>query len=177
MSHKVQETPVLHEVSMLGFGTMIARCCSGFIECPVELLKVKNIIHFLFCLTLCGVWTTSSFFFKPFHEMVIEATAKADIAKMTLILKVLGNARHPASIKYITKFLPVFGNQIPLFPMRVQVVAILALKAIAKKEPKLVSQIFLSHALLRHTDCRLLQLFPLPVPGTHLPECFRYLLV
>ncbi|XP_050959598.1 vitellogenin [Labeo rohita] len=118
LSHKVQETPVLHEVSMLGFGTMIARCCSGFIECPVELLK-------------------------PFHEMVIEATAKADIAKMTLILKVLGNARHPASIKYITKFLPVFGNQIPLFPMRVQVVAILALKAIAKKEPKLVQNVVL----------------------------------
>lgn len=96
--------------------------------------------------------------FEPFHETVIEVTAKADIAEIILILKVLGNAGHPASIKYITKFLPIFRNQIPLFPMRVQVGAVLALKAIAKKEPKLVSQIFFSHALLCHTDCELLQL-------------------
>lgn len=87
---------------------------------------------------MCGVWTTF-FYFKPFHEIVIEATAKADTSEMTLILKVLGNAGQPASIKYITKFLPVFGNQILLFPMRVQVGAVLALKVIAKKEPKLVS--------------------------------------
>jgi len=59
-----------------------------------------------------------------------------------LILKVLGNAGHPASIKYFTKFLPIFGTQIPTFPLRVQVCAILALKTVAKKEPKLVSQRF-----------------------------------
>lgn len=69
-------------------------------------------------------------------------TAETDIADITLFLKVLGNAGHPASIKYITKFLPLFGTQIPNFPLRVQVGAILALKAVAKKEPKLVSQIF-----------------------------------
>ncbi|XP_042567868.1 vitellogenin isoform X2 [Cyprinus carpio] len=118
LSHKVQETPVLRKVAMLGYGTMIARYCSGSLECPVELLK-------------------------PFHEIVIEATAKADTSEMTLILKVLGNAGHPASIKYITKFLPVFGNQILLFPMRVQVGAVLALKVIAKKEPKLVQNVVL----------------------------------
>ncbi|KAL1251197.1 hypothetical protein QQF64_018993 [Cirrhinus molitorella] len=118
LSHKVQETPVLRKIAMLGYGTMISRYCSGSLECPVELLR-------------------------PFHEMVIQATAKADIAEIILILKVLGNAGHPASIKYITKFLPVFGNQIPLSPMRVQVGAILALKAIAKKEPKLVQNVVL----------------------------------
>ncbi|XP_073699963.1 vitellogenin [Garra rufa] len=118
LSHKVQETPVLRKVALLGYGTIIARYCSESLECPVEILK-------------------------PFHEMVIEATAKADFAEMTLILKVLGNAGHPASIKYITKFLPIFGNQIPLFPMRVQVGAILALKAVAKKEPKLVQNVVL----------------------------------
>ncbi|KAF4097788.1 hypothetical protein G5714_021796 [Onychostoma macrolepis] len=118
LSHKVQETPVLRKVAMLGYGTMIARYCSGSLECPVELLK-------------------------PFHETVIEVTAKADIAEVILLLKVLGNAGHPASIKYITKFLPVSGNQIPLFPMRVQVGAVLALKTIAKKEPKLVQNVVL----------------------------------
>uniref|UniRef100_A0A8C1M9C2 Si:dkey-4c23.3 n=1 Tax=Cyprinus carpio TaxID=7962 RepID=A0A8C1M9C2_CYPCA len=39
--------------------------------------------------------------------------------------------------------LPVFGNQILLFPMRVQVGAVLALKVIAKKEPKLVQNVVL----------------------------------
>uniref|UniRef100_A0A673KR31 Vitellogenin-like n=1 Tax=Sinocyclocheilus rhinocerous TaxID=307959 RepID=A0A673KR31_9TELE len=118
LSHKVQETPVLRKVAMLGYGTMIARYCSGSLECPVELLK-------------------------PFHETVIEVTAKADIAEIILILKVLGNAGHPASIKYITKFLPVFGNQIPLFPIMGAMGAILALKAVAKKEPKLVQNVVL----------------------------------
>ncbi|XP_026091760.1 vitellogenin [Carassius auratus] len=132
LSHKVQETPVLRKVAMLGYGTMIARYCSGSLECPVELLK-------------------------PFHEIVIEATAKADTSEMTLILKVLGNAGQPASIKYITKFLPVFGNRIHLFPKRVQVGAVLALKAIAKKEPKMVQnvvlQIFLNKDL--HPELRM----------------------
>ncbi|XP_043079840.1 vitellogenin [Puntigrus tetrazona] len=118
LSHKVQETPVLRKVAMLGYGTMIARYCSRSLECPVDLLK-------------------------PFHETIPEATAKADIAEIILILKVLGNAGHPASIKYITKFLPVFGNHIHLFPTRVQVGAVLALKAIAKKEPKLIQNIVL----------------------------------
>ncbi|XP_048022033.1 vitellogenin isoform X2 [Megalobrama amblycephala] len=118
LSHKVQETPVLRDVAMLGYGTMINRYCSGALECPVETLK-------------------------PIHEIVTEVTAETDIAEITLILKVLGNAGHPASIKYITKFLPLFGNQIPNFPLRVQVGAILALKAVAKKEPKLVQNVVL----------------------------------
>lgn len=107
---------------------------------------------------MCGVWTTSSFFqaLPPFR--VIEVAAKPDIAEIILILKVLGNAGHPASIKYITNLIPVFGKQIPLLHMRVQVGAVLALRAIAKKEHRLVSQIFLSHALLCHTDCELPQL-------------------
>nr|APB93354.1 vitellogenin 3 [Ctenopharyngodon idella] len=132
LSHKVQETPILRDVAMLGYGTMINRYCSGAPECPVELLK-------------------------PIHEIVTEATAKTDIAEITLILKVLGNAGHPASIKYITKFLPLFGTQIPHFPLRVQVGAILTLKAVAKKEPKLVQnavlQIFVNKDL--HPELRM----------------------
>lgn len=45
LSHKVQETPVLRDVAMLGYGTMIARYCSDALECPVELLKVKTILN------------------------------------------------------------------------------------------------------------------------------------
>ncbi|XP_056303589.1 vitellogenin [Danio aesculapii] len=133
LHHKVQETPVLREIVMLGYGTMIARYCSGALECPVELLK-------------------------HIHEIATKVSAKADIAEITLILKVLGNAAHPASIKYITKFLPIFGTHIPQFPMRVQVDAILTLKALAKKESKqvqnVVLQIFLNKDL--HPELRML---------------------
>nr|XP_021325376.1 vitellogenin [Danio rerio]XP_021330153.1 vitellogenin [Danio rerio] len=133
LHHKVQETPVLREIAMLGYGTMIARYCSGALECPVELLK-------------------------HIHEIATKVSAKADIAEITLILKVLGNAAHPASIKYITKFLPIFGTHIHQFPMRVQVDAILTLKALAKKESKqvlnVVLQLFLNKDL--HPELRML---------------------
>ncbi|XP_016298359.1 vitellogenin [Sinocyclocheilus anshuiensis] len=48
LSNKVQETPVLRKVAMLGYGTMIARYCSGSLECPVELLKVQNVVLQIF---------------------------------------------------------------------------------------------------------------------------------
>lgn len=82
---------------------------------------------------ICGD-KTGKFFLKPIHDIAAEVAAKADIAGITLILKVLGNAGHPASIKPIVKILSS-----PAFPLKVQVDAILALKVIAKKEPKQVS--------------------------------------
>lgn len=78
------------------------------------------------------------FFLKPIHDIAAEVTAKADVSAMTLILKVLGNAGQPASIKPIKKILSTSA-----FPLKVQVNAILALKVIAKKEHKQVS-----HAML-----------------------------
>ena len=51
----------------------------------------------------------------------------------------MGNAGHPASLKPIMKILPGFGSAADALPIRVQVDAILALRSIAKKEPKLVS--------------------------------------
>ncbi|XP_055073124.2 vitellogenin isoform X2 [Misgurnus anguillicaudatus] len=113
LSHKVQQIPGLREIAMLGYGTVIARYCAGAHVCPVELLK-------------------------PIHDIAAEVTAKNDIAEITLILKVLGNACHPASIKPIVKILSTSA-----FPLKVQVDAILALKAIAKKEPKQVQEVVL----------------------------------
>lgn len=51
----------------------------------------------------------------------------------------MGNAGHPASLKTIMKLLPGFGNAADAVPLRVQIDAILALRNIAKKEPKMVS--------------------------------------
>ena len=43
MAHhrKVQVHPVLREIAMLGYGTMIAKYCAAVPTCPAELLKVN----------------------------------------------------------------------------------------------------------------------------------------
>lgn len=58
-----------------------------------------------------------------------------------MVLKALGNAGHPASIKPITKLLPVFGTAAAALPLRVQADAVLALRNIAKREPRMVSTV------------------------------------
>ncbi|KAA0712317.1 Vitellogenin [Triplophysa tibetana] len=113
LSQKVQQIPGVRNIAMLGYGTMIARYCAEAAVCPVELLK-------------------------PIHDIAAEVTAKADVSAMTLILKVLGNAGQPASIKPIVKILSTTA-----FPLNIQVNAILALKAIAKKEHKQVQEVVL----------------------------------
>lgn len=75
---------------------------------------------------------------QPIHNLVVEAVAKGEIEELVLLLKVLGNAGHPASLKTITKLLPVFGTAAAALPLRVQADAILALRNIAKKEPRMV---------------------------------------
>ncbi|XP_063057813.1 vitellogenin-like [Engraulis encrasicolus] len=135
LHHKVQEQPVLREITMLGYGTMIAKFCAAVPTCPAELLK-------------------------PIHDRVAEAIAKADIAEITLLIKVLGNAGHPASLKPIMKILPGFGSAAAALPVRAQVDVILALRNIAKRDPKLVQpvalQLFMDktlHPELRMVSC------------------------
>ncbi len=76
---------------------------------------------------------------QPIHEIAAEAIAKNNIPEITLALKVLGNAGHPASLKPIMKLLPGLKTADTSLPLRVHVDAILALRNIAKKEPKLVN--------------------------------------
>lgn len=74
------------------------------------------------------------------HDLLGEAVAKRDIQDIIMYLKVLGNAGLPSSIKPITKILPiVHGTTAASLPMRVHMEAILALRNIAKKEPKMVN--------------------------------------
>ncbi|GAA6110059.1 vitellogenin-like isoform X1, partial [Tachysurus ichikawai] len=111
---KVKNIPVLRDVIMLGYGSMIAKYCSEVPTCPADLLK-------------------------PIHERAAEAISKGEIREITLALKVMGNAGHPASLKTIMKVLPGFGSAAAAVPLRVQIDAILALRNIAKNEPKMVS--------------------------------------
>lgn len=40
MTPKVQESPFLHEIAMLGFGTIIDKYCADHPTCPAELVRV-----------------------------------------------------------------------------------------------------------------------------------------
>lgn len=69
----------------------------------------------------------------------VEAIAKRNFEEIAMPLKVLGNAGHPASLKPIMKLLPGFGTAAATLPLRIQADAILAMRNIAKKEPRMVS--------------------------------------
>ncbi|XP_051763594.1 vitellogenin-like [Ctenopharyngodon idella] len=132
MHEKIATIPALREVVMLGYGSMIAKHCVAVPTCPAELLR-------------------------PIHEIAAEAISKNDIPEITLALKVLGNAGHPASLKPIMKLLPGLRTAAAAVPIRVQVDAILALRNIAKKEPKLVQPVALQLVLDRalHPEVRM----------------------
>ncbi|XP_018528704.1 vitellogenin-2 [Lates calcarifer] len=132
MNHKIQENPVLREIVMLGYGTLVAKYCVENPTCPAELVR-------------------------PIHEIAIQAVARGESEELIVALKVLGNAGHPASLKPIMKFLPGFGSAAANLPHRVHVDAALALRNIAKKEPKMVQevavQLFMDKAL--HAELRM----------------------
>uniref|UniRef100_A0AAR2K7R8 Vitellogenin domain-containing protein n=1 Tax=Pygocentrus nattereri TaxID=42514 RepID=A0AAR2K7R8_PYGNA len=117
-SPKISAMPALREVIMLGYGSMVAKYCAEVHTCSADHLK-------------------------PVHDNAAEAIAKGEISEISLALKVLGNAGHPASLKPIMKLLPGFGSAAAAMPTRVHVDAILALRNIAKKEPKLVQPVAL----------------------------------
>uniref|UniRef100_A0A4W4F0V7 Vitellogenin domain-containing protein n=1 Tax=Electrophorus electricus TaxID=8005 RepID=A0A4W4F0V7_ELEEL len=138
LNPKLKSIPLLREMVMLGYGSMIARYCAGVPSCPADLMK-------------------------PIHDIVAGAISRADIREITLALKVLGNAGHPSSLKPIMKLLPGFGTAAANVPMRVQVDAVLALRRIAKREPNMVQSVALQlfmdktlHPELRMVACILL---------------------
>lgn len=80
---------------------------------------------------------------QPIHEIAVQAVASGEIEEVVVALKVLGNAGHPSSLKPIMKLLPGFGSAAASLPLRVHIDAVLALRNIAKKEPKMVRLHFL----------------------------------
>ncbi|XP_066503870.1 vitellogenin-like [Hoplias malabaricus] len=118
LSPKVKAVPVVRDMIMLAYGSMVARYCAEVPTCSADLLK-------------------------PVHDLAAEAISKAEIPEITLSLKVLGNAGHPASLKPIMKLLPRFGSAAATMPARIQVDAIFALRNIVKREPKLVQPVVL----------------------------------
>nr|AWI62945.1 VtgAa [Scophthalmus maximus] len=133
VSTKIQEQPVLREIVLLGYGTMVSKYCAEKAVCPAELIT-------------------------PIQELLAEAVAKDETQNIILLLKVLGNAGHPNSLKPITKILPIHGTAAESLPMRVHADAIMALRNIAKKEPRMIQelalQLYMDKAL--HPELRML---------------------
>ncbi|XP_068176457.1 vitellogenin-2-like [Antennarius striatus] len=125
-NRKVQERTIPREVVMLGYGTLVYKYCVENPTCPSELLR-------------------------PILDITLNAVAQADHDRLVIALKVLGNAGHPGTLKTIMKLLPNFGTAAASLPKIVHINAVLAMRNIAKKEPKLVQdvaiQIFLDKTL------------------------------
>ncbi|KAM6938693.1 vitellogenin-2-like [Lycodopsis pacificus] len=133
INQKIKDNPVLREIVMLGYGTMVAKYCAENPTCPAELVA-------------------------PMHDRVVQAVSKQDIEWLILALKVLGNAGHSASLKPIMKLLPGFGSATAAtLPLRVHIEAVLALRNIAKREPKMIQamavQLFMDKDL--HSELRM----------------------
>ncbi|XP_034438303.1 vitellogenin-2-like [Hippoglossus hippoglossus] len=128
----IRENPILREIVLLGYGTLVAKYCVENPICPAELVR-------------------------PIHELAVEALAKGKVEELIILLKVLGNAGHPASLKPILKLLPGFGSAAANLPLRVHIDAVLALRNIAKREPKMIQdiaiQLFMGKAL--HPELRM----------------------
>lgn len=104
------------------------------------------------------------------HDRMARAVAEKNIDETIMLLKVLGNAGHPKSLKPITKVLPIFGTAAASLPTRVHVDAILAMRNIAKKEPRLVRNMSMSREwgdLCQHqcedSTFKFLVVFPLQI--------------
>ncbi|XP_048457510.1 vitellogenin 3, phosvitinless [Rhincodon typus] len=127
----MQRNPTLRRVTLLAYGSLVQRYCTTLRVCPDEALQ-------------------------PLHELVVEAGSKGHEEEIILGLKAIGNAGQLASLKRIQKFLPGFGNVASGVSSRVHAEAVMALRNIAKKEPRKVQaltiQLFMNrkvHAELR----------------------------
>ncbi|PKU44577.1 vitellogenin-1-like [Limosa lapponica baueri] len=92
------------------------------------------------------------------HGFAGEALSKSNTEEISLALKALGNVGHPASIKHIKKFLPGYAAGASDLPLKVHATAVMALKNIGMKDPKMVQaitlEIFLNHKI--HPRVRML---------------------
>lgn len=77
--------------------------------------------------------------------------SKSSTEDISLALKALGNVGHPASIKHIKKFLPGYAAGASDLPLRVHATAVMALKNIGLKDPKMVRKKAACFALVTST--------------------------
>ncbi|XP_043541629.1 vitellogenin-like [Chiloscyllium plagiosum] len=111
----MQRSPTFRKVTLLAYGSLVQKYCATLRVCPDEALR-------------------------PLHELVVEAGSKGHEEEIILGLKAIGNAGQPASLKRIQKLLPGFGNVASSVSSRIHAEAVMALRNIAKKEPRKVRE-------------------------------------
>ncbi|NWW24186.1 VIT1 protein, partial [Falcunculus frontatus] len=120
--------------------------------------KVCHLSYASLCHKQCSSSDSCSECLQLLHGFAGEALSKSSTEEISLALKALGNVGHPASIKHIKKFLPGYAAGASDLPIRVHATAVMALKNIGLKDPKMVQtitlEIFLNHKI--HPRIRML---------------------
>ncbi|NXS36607.1 VIT1 protein, partial [Pomatostomus ruficeps] len=120
--------------------------------------KVCHLSYASLCHKQCSSSDSCSECLQLLHGFAGEALSKSNTEEISLALKALGNVGHPASIKHIKKFLPGYAAGALDLPLRVHKTAVMALKNIGLKDPKMVQaitlEIFLNHKI--HPRIRML---------------------
>ncbi|KAM6128684.1 LOW QUALITY PROTEIN: vitellogenin-1-like [Phoenicopterus ruber ruber] len=130
-------------------------------HCPrssTVLGKVCHLSYASLCHKQCSSSDSCSECLQLLHGFAGEALSKSSTEDISLALKALGNVGHPASIKHIKKFLPGYAAGASDLPLKVHATAVMALKNIGMKDPKMVQaitlEIFLNHKI--HPRLRML---------------------
>ncbi|NXE20305.1 VIT1 protein, partial [Ardeotis kori] len=130
-------------------------------HCPrssTVLGKVCHLSYASLCHKQCSSSDSCSECLQLLHGFAGEALSKSNTEDISLALKALGNVGHPASIKHIKKFLPGYAAGASDLPLKVHATAVMALKNIGMKDPKMVQaitlEIFLNHKI--HPQLRML---------------------
>ncbi|XP_066049216.1 vitellogenin-1-like [Chamaea fasciata] len=120
--------------------------------------KVCHLSYASLCHKQCSSSDSCSECLQLLHSFAGEALSKSSTEEISLALKALGNVGHPASIKHIKKFLPGYAAGASDLPLRVHATAVMALKNIGLKDPKMVQaitlEIFLNQKI--HSRIRML---------------------
>ncbi|KAK7889450.1 hypothetical protein WMY93_025010 [Mugilogobius chulae] len=114
---------IYRDIVMLGYGTLIA----------------KHRVEERIALLIWSRW--------PLLDYANENAA--DPEKLMVALKAIGNAGHPGSLKTLLKFVPSYGSIAEHLTLPLKIQAVVALKNIAKTEPRMVQPVVLS--LFRNT--------------------------
>ncbi|KFQ24157.1 PREDICTED: vitellogenin-1-like [Merops nubicus] len=130
-------------------------------HCPRSSTLLGKVCHLSYaslCHKQCSSSDSCSECLQLLHGFAGEALSKSNTEEISLALKALGNIGHPASIKHIKKFLPGYAAGASDLPLKVHATAVLALKNIGMKDPKMVQaitlEIFLNHKI--HPRVRML---------------------
>uniref|UniRef100_A0A8D0EGI4 Phosvitin n=1 Tax=Strix occidentalis caurina TaxID=311401 RepID=A0A8D0EGI4_STROC len=127
-------------------------------HCPhssTVLGKVCHLSYASLCHKQCSSSDSCSECLQLLHGFAGEALSKSNTEEIFLALKALGNVGHPASIKHIKKFLPGYAAGASDLPLKVHATAVMALKNIGMKDPKMVQAITLEIFLNRKINPRI----------------------